>query len=494
MSAMIDDLVNARKRALGVQTDMMRERSFNLNDEEGEDDMSSDQLQAKLYRLIDQETRRGVRDDELTAKIAQLQEKIDALKKEEEEADVMQGRRDSEGGAAFDGMEEGGDDVLVDFDDKLADTLKKVDTIKAELTKQRNILDAAAATVYGIAYDKRMDDPNYPMWLELGEEEPRNQPSFGDSYPTMKEATTVPEPIDYERFLPYLVGETFSILEKAQRFGVFSVDIVDVDIMMFQIEGTMKFPADDEQEEAEGAENEGGKLKNKKFDMYPGSGHQHRRFDGLLNDTPYQHDVAVVRDNIKLVGRETTPYWQFATNPPRYPRRHGDIAASMRHLVLNSALLSLATLKTHILGVLAGTSDGPKPTTQISTEEVDNIKNIVAEALNIVYSNPADRIGNGKSSDVANLAMDFGSVAERINKTEVSALLFTTGWVVSGDLIAALKKSIVDDMRQSLIALNTRLNAIKQRTIQDGVEGNAFPMPPPLFRDESMDSDATTDE
>jgi hypothetical protein len=491
MSATIDDLVNARKHELGVQTDMMRERSFNRGGDE-EDGMSSDELQDKLYRLIDRQTRQGDRNGELEEKIEQLYEKIETARKkeeeEEEEADVMQGRRDSEGGAAFDGMDEAGGGVLVDFAKQLADTVQKVDTIKAELTKQRHVLDTAAVTVYGIVHDKRMDDRDYAMWRELGEEEPRNQPSFGDSYPTVEEATTVPEPIDYERFLPYLGGETFRILAKAQREGVVSVDIVDIDIMMFQIEGTMKFPSDDGTDEEEV-----GEPKNRKFEKYTGSEHEHRRFDGLLNDTPYQHDVAVVRDNI-VNGSETTPYWRFATNPPRYPRRHGDIAASMRHLVLNSALLSLATLKTHILGVLAGTSDAPEPTTQISADVVDNIKTIVAEALNIVYSDSADRIGNGKSSDVDSLAADFGNVAGRINTTEVNALLLTTGWVVGGDLIAALKKSIVDDMRQSLIALNTRLTNIQQRTDKLGSKGNVFPMPPPPFRDESMDSQATMED
>ena len=118
MLATIDDLVNARKRALGVQTDMMSDKSL-----------------------------------------------------EEED---MQGRGESEGGAGLDGMDEDGG--VVDFTQELAETVKKVTEIEAELIKQRGILKAAEVTVYGIVYDKRTDDRDYEMWRELGEEEPRKVP------------------------------------------------------------------------------------------------------------------------------------------------------------------------------------------------------------------------------------------------------------------------------------------------------------------------------
>ena len=478
MSSTIDDLVNARRRALGVQTEMMSE--VDQGDEE-EDAMNSEQLQQKIYRLTNRRMRLGngnrEDDQELQDKIEQLQDKVNQKVAEEKDAaDVMQGRSDSEGGAGLDGMDDDDDDD-VGFQAQLADAVKMVTTLNEEQRKQRNILEAEAYTMHGIVYEKRMEVPYYPMWRELGEEEPRNQPSYGASDPTLATAVTVAEPVDYERLLPHLIEDTFDILTKAQSDGIGSVEIDDIDNIVFQIDGSMKLSSNED---------------NTLFEMYPGSSHRHRRLDGLLNDTPYQHDVAVVRQSILADARDTTPYWHFAKNPPLSTLRHGDIAASMRHLVLNSALLSLTMLKTQILDVLTGQSGSANYTTTISTEVVDKIKSIVGRVLQIVYSYPADQIGNGVAQSVADFAANFEYVDDLLHAMEVKALAVPIGWVVDGDLIGMLKKSIVGDTRRVVGALRQRIHAIRQRVGDSVVGGNLFPMPPPpLFE---VDSQATVED
>ena len=479
MSSTIDELVDARRRALGVQTEMMSE--VDQGDEE-EDAMNSAQLQQKIYSLTNRQLRLGDgnREDEqeLQDKIEQLQDKVKRKEAEEEAADVMQGRSDSEGGARFDGMDDDDDDVS--FEAQLADAVKMVTTLNEEQRKQRNILEAEAYTMHGIVYEKRMEVPSYPMWRELGEEEPRNQPSYGDSDPTLATAVTVPEPVDYQRLLPHLIEETFNILTEAQTHGigrVKSVKIDDIDNIVFQIDGSMKLSSNED---------------NTLFDTYPGSSHSHRRLDGLLNDTPYQHDVAVVRESILADARDTTPYWHFAKNPPLLTLRHGDIAASMRHLLLTSALLSLTMLKTQILGVLTGQSGSANYTTTISTDVVDKIKSIVGRVLQIVYSYTADRIGNGDVESVADFAANFEYVDDLLHATEVEALAVPIGWVVDGDLIGMLKKSIVGDTRRVVGALRQRIHAIRQRVDNSVVGGSLFPMPPPPLFEE--DSQATVED
>ena len=123
---------------------------------------------------------------------------------------------------------------------------------------------------------------------------------------------------------------------------------------------------------------------------------------------------------------------------------------------------------------------------------VDKIKSIVGRVLQIVYSYPADQIGNGVAQSVADFAANFEYVDDLLHAMEVKALAVPIGWVVDGDLVGMLKKSIVGDTRRVVGALRQRIHAIRQRVGDSVVGGNLFPMPPPpLFE---VDSQATVED
>jgi hypothetical protein len=270
--------------------------------------------------------------------------------------DVHQGREDDEGGAAWPGMDTE-DGAFPSSESLSASTLN----FAAQLEEQKKIAIVIGSTVHGIGFEKQISTSErqaYSLWKELNEDAPMTGNAQDLNYEMTKpnrveEAYSVPESIDYERMVPSAVAKAMNIIHSdlARKIGAaapsFTPSKEDYDYTASNVEKLVK-KIDFLIAEINGSNDAGAES------TYPGSRHTHGHFDGLLNDTVYQHDPAIVRSSLSQTptNDQTTVYYKWASNAPRVVPLHDDISASLRHMVLTSTMMSMIGLKQRALGIL----------------------------------------------------------------------------------------------------------------------------------------------